>query len=170
MNTHYSKPTETGYQFPVKIKLPLILNNPYRQINIPTTVDLAELGELPAETPPTLIEGQKYGEPKLVDGVVVVETVAIPQIDLEAQKAAEREMNVVSMRQARLALLQTGKLALVEVAINSLPESPEKEAALIEWEYATEVRRLHGWVLSLQPALGLTDAELDDLFALAATL
>lgn len=76
---------------------------------------------------------------------------------------------VVSMRQARLALLQAGKLSAVQAAINSLP-SPQKEAASIEWEYSTEVRRDGPLVVQLTPALGLTAAQMDDLFALAATL
>ena len=75
----------------------------------------------------------------------------------------------VTMRQARLALLQTGKLADVSTAIASLP-SPQKEAAQIEWEYSNEVQRGNAFVSMLGPALGLTEQQLDDLFTLAATL
>lgn len=76
---------------------------------------------------------------------------------------------VVSMRQARLALLQAGKLADVTAAINALP-SPQKEAAQIEWEYATEVQRDSALVKQLAPALGMDGAALDALFRTAATL
>lgn len=76
---------------------------------------------------------------------------------------------VVSMRQARLALLQIGKLADVDAAIAALP-SPSKEAAQVEWEYATEVRRDSALVRLLAPALGLDDAALDDLFRQAVNL
>jgi hypothetical protein len=75
----------------------------------------------------------------------------------------------VSMRQARLALLQSGLLANVDAAINSL-SSPQKEYAQIEWEYSQEVQRDKELVALLAPALGLDDAELDALFVLAATL
>jgi hypothetical protein len=75
----------------------------------------------------------------------------------------------VSMRQARLALLQAGKLADVGAAIAALP-SPAKEAAQIEWEYAIEVKRDSQLVIQLAPALGLDDAALDALFTQAATL
>ena len=76
---------------------------------------------------------------------------------------------VVSMRQARLALLQAGKLADVTAAINALP-SPQKEAAQIEWEYATEVQRDSALVKQLAPALGMDGAALNALFRTAATL
>ena len=75
----------------------------------------------------------------------------------------------VTMRQARLALLGAGLLASVAAAIDSLP-SPQKEAARIEWEYATEVQRSSGLVPMMVVALGLDDAALDDLFVAAAAL
>ena len=75
----------------------------------------------------------------------------------------------VTMRQARLALLGAGLLAGVDAAIDSLP-SPQKEAARIEWEYATEVQRSSGLVPMMRVALGLDDAALDALFIGAAAL
>lgn len=75
----------------------------------------------------------------------------------------------VTMRQARLALLAANMLTTVNTAIAAMPGA-EGEAARIEWEYAQEVRR--GWpaLAAIQPALGLSDAQVDDLFRLAATL
>lgn len=75
----------------------------------------------------------------------------------------------VTMRQARLALLQAGKLADVDAAINALSE-PQKSAARIEWEYSGTVRRRQPLVLALAPALGLTEAQLDALFVAAEGL
>lgn len=75
----------------------------------------------------------------------------------------------VTMRQARLALLGAGLLAGVKAAINALP-SKQKEAAKIEWEYATDVQRSSGLVLMLGAALRLDDAALDALFIEAAAL
>lgn len=77
--------------------------------------------------------------------------------------------SVVTMRQARLALLGAGLLASVDAAIDSLP-SPQKEEARIEWEYATEVQRSSGLVPMMGAALGLDDAGLDALFVTAAAL
>lgn len=76
---------------------------------------------------------------------------------------------VVTMRQARLALLGAGLLDDIDAAINSLP-SPQKEAARIEWEYSQEVQRHNGFVSVLVPILGLTEAQTDALFITAAGL
>ena len=75
----------------------------------------------------------------------------------------------ISPRQARLALLQAGLLSQVDTAINSL-ESPAKEQAQIEWEYATSIERSSEWINQLGGALGLDDAGIDDLFKTASTL
>ena len=77
--------------------------------------------------------------------------------------------SAVTMRQARLALLGAGLLDDVDAAINAMP-SPQKEAARIEWEYSQEVQRHNGFVSVLAPMLGLTDAQLDTLFVVAAGL
>lgn len=77
--------------------------------------------------------------------------------------------NAVTMRQARLALLQAGLLDDIETAINSLP-SPQKEAARIEWEYSQEVQRHNGFVSVLAPGLGLTELDLDQMFVTASKL
>ena len=76
---------------------------------------------------------------------------------------------VVSMRQARLALLGAGFLASVNEAIAAMP-GVGGEAARIEWEYATEVRRDSPLVDGLSAALTLDAETLDSLFTQAAAL
>ena len=76
---------------------------------------------------------------------------------------------VVTMRQARQALLLAGKLEAVQQAIAALPE-PARKAAQIDWEFAAEVQRDWPLVQALAPALGLTEADLDALFIAAAAL
>jgi hypothetical protein len=76
--------------------------------------------------------------------------------------------SVVSMRQARRALLEKSLLASVDSIITSLP-SPEKEAAEIDWVYAQEVKRSDPLVQALASALELTKQDLDNLFLLAST-
>lgn len=71
----------------------------------------------------------------------------------------------VSMRQARLALLQAGHLATVDAAIASGGQADQ-----IEWEYAATVERNSPLVSNMALALGLTEQALDDLFTLAASL
>lgn len=75
----------------------------------------------------------------------------------------------VTMRQARLALLAVGKLAQVSGIIAGLP-SPQREAAQIEWEYATEVARNSPLVAILIVPLEMTEEQADDLFRLAASM
>jgi len=76
---------------------------------------------------------------------------------------------VVSMRQARLALHGASLLTAVEAAINAMAE-PAKTQARIEWDFATEVRRDWPLLVTLAGQLGLSDAEVDALFAAAAAL
>ena len=89
----------------------------------------------------------------------------------QLQKAllAWRETASVTMRQARLALIEQGLLSQVNDAIALIPE-PDKSKVEVEWEYASTVERSSAWVATLQPALGLTDEQMDDLFRFASTL
>lgn len=75
----------------------------------------------------------------------------------------------VTMRQARLALHAAGLLSSVDTAIASMQE-PAKTAALIEWEYASAVDRNAGLVPAMAAALGMSEADIDDLFIAAASL
>lgn len=69
----------------------------------------------------------------------------------------------VTMRQARLALSEAGLLDDVNAAIVAAGG-----AAVIEWEYATEVRRSWPLVATLASALNMTEVDLDALFSAAA--
>lgn len=72
---------------------------------------------------------------------------------------------VVTMRQARLALLAAGLLPTVAAAV-----AAADDVARIEWEYAQEVRRDWPTLLGLQGAVGLSDGQLDALFLAASDL
>jgi hypothetical protein len=92
------------------------------------------------------------------------------QEEIEQQLLEKRQNMVVSMRQARLALLQVGLLSQVEGAISSLQE-PIRSALQIEWEYSTTFERMNPWVLQLAiDVLNLSDSEVDSLFELAKEL
>ena len=73
--------------------------------------------------------------------------------------------STVSMRQARLALLQSGLLETVNTSL-----SGGSDADKITWEYATEVRRDDALVTNLSAALNLKESDLDNLFTLASSL
>lgn len=85
-----------------------------------------------------------------------------PPLPIEVPKA-------VTMRQARLALLQAGKLGTVNAAIASM-SGAQGEAARIEWDYSNEVQRAQPLVSALGGVLGMTSEQLDQLFITAATL
>lgn len=74
----------------------------------------------------------------------------------------------VTMRQARLALLAANRLGMVEFAIASM-ESPQREAAQIEWEFAATVDRTSPLVGVLAAATSMSEEELDQLFLLASS-
>jgi hypothetical protein len=82
------------------------------------------------------------------------------------QQIEDAKPKVVTMRQARLVLLQSNLLATIETAIITGTD----EAMKIEWEYATEVRKDWASLVTLTESLGMTSTELDSLFTIASTL
>jgi len=78
--------------------------------------------------------------------------------------------SAVTPRQARLALLGAGLLAQVEAGLAAIPDAAQRQAAQIEWEYATTVVRDSQWVRTLGASLNLTSAQLDALFIAAGKL
>jgi hypothetical protein len=72
---------------------------------------------------------------------------------------------VVTMRQARLALLAAGKYSAVNAAM-----ADASEAIRIEWEFAATVDRDSQTTQLLAAALNLNDTKLDELFTAAGKL
>jgi len=90
--------------------------------------------------------------------------------DYEARQLADkREGLVVTMRQARLALSQAGKLTMVNDAIAVMDE-PDKTTVSIEWEYGSTVERVSPWIDAMATALDMTGVEMDELFESAQEL
>lgn len=79
----------------------------------------------------------------------------------------KREAMVISRFQAIHALRQAGYLEAITQAMAD-PQTPT--LAVDAWENALEFRRLSPTVQAFAGILGLTDAELDQLFELAATI
>jgi len=71
----------------------------------------------------------------------------------------------VRQAQARRALLAVGLLDDVEAAVAAASRDIQ-----IAWEYEPNIRRDSPMVAALAPAIGLTDAQLDDLFRAAAEI
>ena len=93
-----------------------------------------------------------------------------PQEIIELEQINEPQIpKSVTMRQARLALLQAGKLQQVNDAI-SVMQGVQGEAARIEWDYSNEVKRTQPLTIALAQAIGMTESEMDALFVEASKL
>lgn len=80
--------------------------------------------------------------------------------------AGLKNSNSITMRQARLALLNAGLLELVDNAI----ATGSDEVLKVEWEYATEVRRDWSNLISMALTLEITEEQLDNMFIEASKL
>lgn len=92
-------------------------------------------------------------------------------LDLAIQNhSAVQVPNEITPRQGRQALFLSGITdAMVVSAMNTLP-SPQKELALIEWEYSTAFVRANPLMNQMGAALGLTPQDIDNLFIFGITL
>lgn len=77
---------------------------------------------------------------------------------------------VVSMRQAREALIDAGLHDQVDALIAAMPAGPGRAKTKNWWERSATVERSHRVVMQLAPGLGLDEAGLDALFVQAAQL
>jgi len=77
--------------------------------------------------------------------------------------------SLVTMRQARLALLDAGLYDQIGTLLDAMPE-PQRSAAKIEWEFATEVNKAWPLLVTLTAALGLNQTQVDNLFIEASKL
>lgn len=92
--------------------------------------------------------------------------VLVPAVPVELPRVIPER---VSMRQARLALLEAELLDSVDAAIIGMP-GVDGQAARIEWDYSQEVWREKPLVAMMAQALNLTAEQLDDLFFRAGQL
>jgi len=100
---------------------------------------------------------------------LIGDKVAITKLEAEAHlnPVLQPELpNVVTMRQARLALLEMGLLATVSEAVANGTD----ESIKIEWEYSTEINRDSASLIALSTVLGMSSDDLDNIFLLAGTL
>lgn len=109
----------------------------------------------------------------VLDGLVVTVLGGFKVAPPTPETALETPSSVpsaVTMRQARLALLNAGLLSSVDTALAAILDEQQRKSAQIEWEYAQTVNRDSALVAYMATALSLTDQRLDDLFITAATL
>lgn len=119
---------------------------------------------------PALGEYERYGAETLTVDAVNKQVLVTREIldwsaeEIQADKKS-RIPQAVTMRQARLALLQNQLLDEVELAIQAAGQE-----AKIEWEYATEVKRDSILTQGIATALNLNQDDIDNLFTLAIKL
>ena len=135
-------------------KLPL---HPVTQSEIPMVFRIADNAFIPVD--PANADYQAY-----------LAWLAEGNEPLPADSGIPSKVTEVTMRQARLALLGAGLLDDVDAALNAIPNEAQRKAALIEWEFSNTVQRDMSLVQQLAPALGLSEQQLDNLFAQAAQL
>ena len=107
------------------------------------------------------------------DYEAIMALVAAGQLTIQdAPPPAAPAMPSITARQLRLALLGLGLTgAQVEAQIATMPGTDTtREAARIEWEYATSYQRDHQLVVMLGAALNLTEAQITNAWMEAATL
>lgn len=88
--------------------------------------------------------------------------IKLQEMILEEEKKAKVPQSV-TMRQARLALLESGLLDAVENAV------AQDRSAQIDWEYATDIQRDFSTLTIMATQMGLSDEQVDNLFILAGS-
>lgn len=96
---------------------------------------------------------------------IIIDTSTGAVTQVEAPDPVPTVPSSVSMRQARLALLNAGLLDTVQAYIDGAPKATQ-----IEWQYATDVWRARDLVSGIGSQLGLTSDQIDALFIAAAAI
>lgn len=105
---------------------------------------------------------------QIIDGTLFVG--ALPEVEPEpAPEVGDSVPTQITRRQGRLALLYAGHLASVEAAIAAISDPVEHMAAQIEYEAETW-ERANPWIERTGAAIGLTHAQIDEMFIAAASL
>lgn len=73
----------------------------------------------------------------------------------------------VTPRQAKIALKRAGLLGAIKAMINALPADDEIR---LSWEESSVFKRYSPMVISVWGALGLGEAQLDELFLVASQI
>jgi len=81
------------------------------------------------------------------------------------------KMPALTARQLRLGLVSNGiSLAQVSATIDAMPAGADKDKAQIEWEYASTFNRMHPLISTVGAALGLTDEQIDTMWAASLSI
>lgn len=84
---------------------------------------------------------------------------------------AEEPLPPLTARQLRLGLVTNGfALDQVEATIAAIEDPERRAVAKIEWEYASQFVRAHRLIAQVGTALGLTEEQIDGMWAEAVVL
>ncbi|SMF72290.1 hypothetical protein SAMN02982917_4130 [Azospirillum oryzae] len=126
------------------------------------------LFEVPPYDPTTQRLSDQMDEvPDAATMTVSVRPLVVNMTPAEIEAAKPPVPAAVTNFQARAALLAAGLFAQVNDAMKA---QPADSAAYQAWEYANDITRTGTLVNSVAEMLGLTAAQLDDLFRQAATI
>lgn len=150
----------------------------------PLKILFQSLGGLPSKlsrdtAPPATPEGYAYvvDTPFPTDpapeGEEYIRLLTTSEYGWTTQVIVEQPIYSVTRIQMRDALIDAGLTDSIEATIAGMPETTDEE--LIEkkkmeewWNHAPNFRRDNARIATMQAALGLTDAEVDDLFTAAS--
>lgn len=107
--------------------------------------------------------------PGLISVLTEQEYNELHETELSLRTVEKIVPQVVTPRQARLALLQANVLTQVINTFEQL-EEPLKSAAKIEWEFSTEIDRKSPLVNVMKNVLEWDDEQIDDLFISASKI
>lgn len=168
----YLRLTETGIVYPYTLAE---LRAEHPQTSFPHTLSpelLADFGvqqvqEVPAPDYDPLTQDRDELPPTNISGVWTQQwqVVAASLEDVAVRLANWRAQMVCSKAQGQLALLQAGLLDAVQAWV-----AGQERAVQLEYLARGEWRRDWPLVIGAGAAMGLSEAQLDGLFALAATL
>jgi hypothetical protein len=111
---------------------------------------------------------QWANDPEVLAASGFVVTERTPEDDVEPPQPAPA---TVSARQIRLWLVRHGvALSAVDAAIDAIADEQQRQEVRVEWAHAPYVERTHPMLVPLAAALGLTEQQVDQAFAEAATI
>ena len=147
------KATNTGEELVLAFALPY---------SAESTIDIMQVYEVDVD--------ESINGPVAVPGHEPVDYPEIQEAEIDWPDYTPPIPQKVTRRQARQALAVAGKLALVQPAIDSIPDPLQQSLAQIEWDDSTHFERDRSLLIQLAYSIGLSDADIDDLFVLANTL
>lgn len=113
----------------------------------------------------------KTTEELIAEGLIEPEPEPEPEPNEPEPEPEPEGLPPLTARQIRLGLLQNGiSTTTVEAAIDAIPDEVEREAAKIEWEYASQFLRTHPLIDQIGAALDLTPEQMDAMWEAASEL